>query len=753
MLGRLFSFGRKRRPTSRGESSRLKKTNSRPERGLSKYLLQLLIGALTVVGTSVLVSYGGIPFPFRAGDRAEREIRLKTGLKIANETKTRNEREAAASETALEFILNPTPYIDLKEELFELLDAVASQSDYEKLGAERSEWNLGLDQFKSLRTLVPDRHALFNVEMKLDKVFEPFLSEGVLDETTLPPEGKRNATVISVHRFSVDNSERTSFINRKDVLKQEWIKPDGRLHKLLEEEWPSDNGDIADTLFNLIVPTLNANLVYDAARTDDAAKRAREGVPEVLDEYPKGYLVVPQGATINDVQLRFLRAEHVEFMRTTSIYRKALHFLGQILIVLALVVTTAFYLWSYEERIIREPSRLALLCGLFMSTVLFARLLSTAPYEGEILPIAVTSLLLAIAYNRGLALVVGFSLSLLVSVTVSHPMTQFVVMVGGTSAGILALDSVRSRTKLIKVGFIAGISYALLSVSMDLLVNQPWPLMLEDAARRFGCGLIAGFLMTGSLPFIESVFGIVTDISLIELADTSHPLLQQLVQRAPGTYNHSVTVSIIAETAAKKIGCNSLLVRVGAMFHDVGKMLKPQYFIENKQADERNRHDQLAPAMSTLIIIGHVKDGADLGRQHHLPQPILDMIEQHHGTTLVDYFYHEATREMQASDTADETVEESSFRYPGPKPQHKEAAVLMLSDCVESASRALSEPTPARIEKLVHSLALKRLLDGQLSESGLTLEEVKMIEDSLTKSLIAVYHGRIKYPDRDRNAS
>jgi putative nucleotidyltransferase with HDIG domain len=270
--------------------------------------------------------------------------------------------------------------------------------------------------------------------------------------------------------------------------------------------------------------------------------------------------------------------------------------------------------------------------------------------------------------------------------------------------------------------------------------------LFKDAAWRFGCGLIAGFLISGSLPFVESIFGIVTDISLIELADTSHPLLQELVRRAPGTYNHSVTVSIIAEAAAQRIGCNSLLVRVGALFHDIGKMLKPHYFIENKSPEEKNRHEQLAPALSTLIIIGHVKDGMDLAGQHHLPSPIVDLIEQHHGTTLVDYFFHEAARDQAEDADPDETIDESSFRYPGPKPQSKEAAVLMLSDCVEGASRALSEPTPSSIEKLIHNLALNRLLDGQFSESGLTLEELQAIEDSLTKSLTSVYHGRIKYP-------
>jgi putative nucleotidyltransferase with HDIG domain len=188
-----------------------------------------------------------------------------------------------------------------------------------------------------------------------------------------------------------------------------------------------------------------------------------------------------------------------------------------------------------------------------------------------------------------------------------------------------------------------------------------------------------------------------------------------------------------------------LLVRIGAYFHDIGKMLKPHYFVEN-QVGPTSRHAKLAPAMSTLIIIGHVKDGVDLGRQHHLPEPIIDLIEQHHVTSLVEFFYHEASKRNGNNPDAS-PVSESAYRYPGPKPQTKEAAILMVADAVESASRALSDPTPARLEGLVSDLCDKRLRDGQFDECGLTLREIAEIRESLIKSLIGIYHGRVKYPE------
>ena len=289
----------------------------------------------------------------------------------------------------------------------------------------------------------------------------------------------------------------------------------------------------------------------------------------------------------------------------------------------------------------------------------------------------------------------------------------------------------------------------LTALGVGILSGQPLGTGLATNALWYGFyAVLSGLLMTSLLPFVERLFDVQTEISLLELADVAHPLLQELVRRAPGTYNHSINVASIAEAATDAIGANGLLVRVGAYFHDIGKMLKPGYFIEN-QGENSNRHEALMPAMSTLIIIAHVKDGADLARQHHLPQSMIDFILQHHGTTLVEFFYDRASQ-LSQRDPDRGTVDEGSYRYPGPKPQTKEAAVLMVADAVESAARTLVDPTPARIENLVHSIALKRLLDGQFDECCLTLQELRTVEESLIKSLAAVYHGRIKYPDRQR---
>jgi putative nucleotidyltransferase with HDIG domain len=331
---------------------------------------------------------------------------------------------------------------------------------------------------------------------------------------------------------------------------------------------------------------------------------------------------------------------------------------------------------------------------------------------------------------------------------------------------VLLLGRIRSRTKLIYVGLATGLIVAGTHLGVDIMLGQvddaiapaieglpglrppSWQGLFGTLAiesSRVGLyALIACALMTSVLPFVEWFFGVQTDSSLLELGDASHPLLRQLAQRAPGTYNHSINVAAIAEAAADAIGAHGLLTRVGAYFHDIGKIFKPNYFVEN-QGQGGNRHESLQPAMSTLVIIAHVKDGADLARQHKLPQPIIDFIEQHHGTTLVEYFFREATKRSQ-QDPHGEEVSETTFRYPGPKPQTLEAAVLMLADAVESASRSLVEPTSSRIQNLVDEIAMKKLLDRQFDECGLTLKQLDLIKSSLVKSLNAIYHGRVKYP-------
>lgn len=477
---------------------------------------------------------------------------------------------------------------------------------------------------------------------------------------------------------------------------------------------------------------------------EETPRRQRDLVEPIFDTYKRGDPLVPRGQPTTPEQLRLLEEEHrafVQSMRKRDIARR----IAAVLLTLSLIATlVVLYVARFQPGLARSLPKVVGVCTLLLLTMGLGLLMNRPPWYGVFVPMTMTAMILTLGYQPPFALMMSFSLALAMSVALNADLNYLLVQTGGLATAILALRNVRTRTRLVEVAAAAGLAYLAMTFATGLLTSQTWNLMATDASRHFGWGLLAGFLLTGSMPLVERVFGIVTDVRLLELADGSHPLLQELVRRAPGTYTHSMTVATLAESAAEAIGGNPLLTRVGSYFHDIGKMLKPHYFIENQNGE--NRHDALEPALSTLVIIGHVKDGVALAKQYNLPRPIVDFVEQHHGTTLVEYFYREAMRLQEQNGHG--TVElEAAFRYPGPKPQTRENGIVMLADAVESSSRALGDPTPSSLRKLVHDLLMKRLLDGQFEESGLTLTELHLVEEALSKSLIALFHSRIKYPE------
>jgi putative nucleotidyltransferase with HDIG domain len=487
-----------------------------------------------------------------------------------------------------------------------------------------------------------------------------------------------------------------------------------------------------------------------------ACEEARRAVLPAVDRFPPGTLLVPRGQAITEPQHALLRAETRAFLasqrRADHVRRGAALFL----IFSLLSSLVVLYVTRFQHGLAQSLPKVVGVCALVLLTIVIGLLLSQATWQAVLIPLTVTALVLTIAYNPQFALLMSLSLTLAMIVTLGGKLGDLLVGMGGQATAILVLRHVRTRTRLVEVGVLAGLAYLAMTVATELYSEQSWWLIAFDAGRGLAWGALAGFLVSGLLPVVERCFSVVTDVSLLELSDGSHPLLQELVRRAPGTYTHSITVATLAEPAAEAISGNALLARVGSYFHDIGKMLKPHYFIEN-QAGE-NRHDTLEPALSTLIIIGHVKDGVALAEQYKLPRPVIDFIQQHHGTTLVEYFYREALKQQESAGAAPRVEGvphplEPSFRYPGPKPQSRENGIVMLADAVESASRALAMPTPSSLRKLVHDILMKRLLDGQFEESGLTLTELHIVEESLCKGLIALYHSRIKYPEPERKAS
>jgi len=731
-------------------------------------LLRLAISVAFLALMVVVIGSWRSPFRHRVGDFVPDGILAGQDFKLVNRLKTELAQLTTENKVSSVFRHDPSTMRLLRDELRRHLFEVASAMEPMQLTAEsRAAFGFLSDgstsavggtnlqqQWEALKASVgPAETAERRIDELLsefDQLVAPLRETGILDENEVAKRNLRLDGTIAV--LSADDPEKPVVVPVSDVLMSEMLKAAGRLGRF----WKSfpNLEPLQPVLERWLSERIKPTLIFDEQATGNAVLAARASTPAVEDQFIRGTTLVPPGSVIDPEKLEILRAQYESVESTVSTGERLLRVVTVLVLLTVLWILNGYYLVRNEPKLVASIGRLTtFLCAVTLAVVL-GRILSTDPWHAEVISLLCTVMVLAIAYNQTLAALTGFSLSLLQTFAVGGTVGEFIVLMSAVATAVVLLNGVSSRSKIIKVGLATAIVYWLVIWGIGVVENQRldrlWTdrQLLIDSLRGAGWCLAAGYLVAGSLPFIEPAFGVVTDISLLELSDISHPLLQELVRRAPGTYNHSIGVATLAEAAADSIGANGLLCRVGAYFHDIGKMLKPQYFVENMQPGDVSRHNQLVPAMSTLIIIGHVKDGSDLARQHHVPHAIVDFIEQHHGTTLVEYFFHAATRQAENQPDHRFDVQESAFRYPGPKPQSKETAVLMLADAVESASRTLDDPTPKRLETLVHDIALKRLLDGQFDECSLTLRELAVLEDTLTKSLIAIHHGRIRYPEQ-----
>ncbi len=723
-------------------------------------LWRIALCVLAAVALWLIVGGWKPPFTFWRDYTPGRNIVARVTFKKFSRDATEDAKKKAANQVRWVYEQDKAPLVQLRAALKNDLAEIGAATKLPELRA--GVWNRfsapampNVDPptadeqakaFQQFHTALATKDERTKFENGVDRAFVDLEQYGYLEKLDQnSDEGDQTEIEIHPHGESFPNPKRVS-----EVLAGEAI---AQLRNRLNANLGSP--DIAQRVFYWVQPQLpKATLTLDKPATLDNQQKARDKVEPQYTTYEAGDGKQPlakAGQPLDSAALDLLHTEYEAEIAQLShghMFVRSLAIFGMFA---ALYLLCGFYIHARDRAILSDFGRFATLLGLCVLTVALCRMASgdrmQADWRAELIPLLLLAMTLAIAYNQELALLFTAALALVVVVTLGQRLSAYITLLSASAAAIFLLGRIRSRTKLIYVGLCSGAIGMATALGVGILDGQPADDALFREAGRVGlCAIGAGFLMTGLLPFIEKLFGVLTDISLLEIGDPAHPLLQELVRRAPGTYNHSINVASIAEAAAESIGAHALLVRVGAYFHDIGKMLKPDYFVENSGFGA-NRHEALLPAMSTLIIIAHVKDGADLGRQHHLPQPIVDFIQQHHGTTLVEYFYRRASQQCETNPDAAE-VDENSYRYPGPKPQTKEAAVLMMADAVESASRALVEPAPARIEGLVHEIAMKRLLDDQFDECGLTLQELQIIEDSLVKSLTAVYHGRVKYPDQ-----
>ncbi len=514
---------------------------------------------------------------------------------------------------------------------------------------------------------------------------------------------------------------------------------------------------------------ISPNLTYNKAETDKRKADAESLVEEVVLIIKKGTVIAREGDPVDSSTL--LKLEAVRKATSTEFNLYKLVGLASILTLLMISV------WRYSspyKTYIKSVKHLFILIvtvivssSLIMYILMFiadslADKLSIPPfhiteayYYG--IPIAAGAILLTLLVDANIAIIFSIPFSVIMGIMTGNSILFMLYSLLSCLSSIYAVRHYKQRTALIKTGFVISLFNIAAVVSLSLFFDKLHPLKgLDETLFAAFCGFAGGIFSTAlvsfALPMFENLFDILTDIKLLELSNMNNPLLKELSAKAPGTYTHSVIVGNLAEAAAESIGANALFCRVSAYYHDIGKVRMPEYFVENQGAGE-NKHDALSPSMSSLIIMNHVKEGMELAREHKLSKAIRDIIPQHHGTRLVTYFYSKAKEKALNGDA--KQIREEDFRYPGPKPQTKEAAIFMLADAVEAASRTIEEPTSGRIKGMIKDVVNKIVIDGQLDECNLTFKDLDKISDSFHFVLLGMMHQRVKYPgfNFDKNTS
>jgi len=708
-----------------------------------------LLVALVVLLTFIIVPKGVLtPTEFAAGDIAPRDIKAPRDLLIPDEILTEQKRVEAEKGVAGLYDYDPVAGEAIAGQVVQVLDSLRA-ANMQDVPPEQQ---------------IADLESGFGIKVE-SKVFTALQELALRDDikaraVALLSQLYRQKVVGNLKLFEADRPKGVIFRQLDTQSEQvdsgsEPVLGLGQLQEALQKAVESLKLPAAQrkALHGLILPLLRPNVSFNQNETESRRVLAREAVKPVLVQVKKGEMIVREGDRISADQVKRLDALQ-EGNSQASMWRNAI---GLLLSCLLLV----YFGHNFARRNIRKyrPDNrdlvflatvfavhiLVLKISIFVSAALgsaFPYIEPTAYYY--LFPFAVGTMLVRIVLNSEVSLVFAILTAIVTGALFgnSFAMMFFAFLTG--LAGAHWVRHVNERSSLFRAGLRLGLFNVALLIAMHLMTSKPHDLQLiYKLSFGFTGGLAAAVMVTGIVPLVESLFRYTTNIKLLELANMNNPVLRDLMVQAPGTYHHSIIVGNLAEAAAENIGVNPLMVRVAAYYHDIGKIRKPLYFIENIGGQE-NRHDKLAPSMSALILMAHVKDGVEMARENRLGRAISDIIREHHGTSLMKFFYDRAKSK---ADPEVEQIDERDYRYPGPKPQTREAALIMLADAVEAASRTLTDPTPARIQGMVQKIINNIFIDGQLDECELTLKDIHNIAKSFNLVLGGIFHYRVDYPE------
>ncbi|MFH1245154.1 MAG: HDIG domain-containing metalloprotein [Candidatus Omnitrophota bacterium] len=654
---------------------------------------------------------------------------------VIDEEKTAEARKKAASDICEVYDINPNitkMILEKADNFFAVLVSARGKEEAEKQQElEKAGRILGIEISSSdvKNISVQDNPGV--VKTKIEKILTESLAQGIFSANTQEILTKREVKEIVLRAPQKNNEQQISVA---EVFVLDKVRKE--ISSSAQQDWPEDRR-LRIAAVSLIQKLLEPNIEYNEALTQERKQEAINNTPIVYkeEEVKRDELIIAKGERVTKQHLFKIK----EMLHQQMKVNRFMFFLfGAVILTIIFLCIVTIYLRKYEPKLFANIRKLILLAVLFILTLVIAKLITYSPLPSYTIPTAIASILIAMLIGAQPAIVFTFILSVFVGIVTGDNLNVTIVSFVGGVTGVFFIEGARRRSQILFAGCVIGLVNSVCIFAIELLHGLDFSVLLREGVWGIVNGICSAVIITGILPVFEYLFNIVTNISLLELSDLNHPLIKELRLKAPGTYHHSLIVGNLAEAASEAMGANALLARVGAYFHDIGKTEKAKYFSENQVGNAKKKHDKLTPSMSSLIITSHVKDGVELARKYRLNQAVIDFIEQHHGTSLIYYFYQRALEKTQD----DEIPKEEGFRYSGPKPQTKETAVVLLADSVEAASRTLSEPTPARIKGLVRKIINNKFIDTQLDQCELTLKDLEAIAASFIHILIGTFHSR-----------
>jgi len=654
-------------------------------------------------------------YDLKVGDIATTDI--KAPVDTIDETTTKEKEEEAAAKVNKQYTIKSEvkeQALDNIENLFNSINVM--KGEYDKIQANTDNESKDTEEQQSSDFVVTevsgftltneDYMVILNLDKEKIKNIKKFLLESL--------EQVYND---SIEENNYDNLQRAKGVIDTNIANADFDR------------------DLEDIIKEIGYSQISPNMFYDSEKTEEKILEAKKSVEKEIIK--KNQTIVKEGEPVTQRQIDILNGLG---LLDTGVTKGTFKTYTALVIVVGVTLAIQYYYLSKERKeIVKDNKILILISSINIITIILSIGLSIiSPY---LIALICSTMLMAILIDNKVALIVNLLNIVFISIITGFDMIVIITSIVNVLIASVVTKKVQQRNDIIYSTIYVTAVSVIVVISISLLNSNDIKEIISRGIYTGIGGILSGILAVGLLPFFESIFDVVTNIKLLELSNPNQPLMKKLLMEAPGTYHHSMMVANLAESATEAVGGNAVISRVGAYYHDIGKTKRPYFFGENQMGKE-NPHNKIKEDLSALIILSHTKDGIELAKEYKIPKILQDIIEQHHGTTLVKYFYYKAKNSAENPDD----IKEEDFRYPGPIPNTKEAGIIMLSDSVEAAVRSISEPTKFKIEEMVNNIINDKINSNQLIDCDLTLKDIEIIRQSFLKSLNGIYHQRIEYP-------